>query len=101
MKGHKHIGALQKDVKRALKSGTDFEFIKSVYKYSFMMFDVVDPDEFISIQMLEVAKEQQAKTFSMFHIKEPFSKNEMDYGSELPQFKWNELSIYEKSFATD
>jgi len=100
MKGHKHIGALKKDIKRALKSGTDFLLIKSVYKYSFMMLEVDCPDSFISEIMLEVAKEQQPVSFAMTHRNKPFSENEMDYGSELPQFKWQELSIYEKSFAS-
>ena len=35
-----------------------------------------------------------------FQEKEPFSNNEMDYGTDLPQFKWEELSKQEQILAT-
>lgn len=101
MKGHKHIEALENDVKQALKTGAKIDLIKQVYKFSFMMFDVSDPNELISIQLLELAKEQQPISFEMTSTKAAFSTNEMDYGSELPQFTWDGLSDYEKTFATD
>ena len=101
MTGHKHIGSLKKEIKRAVRSGADFNLIKSIYDYSFKLLSIKDPDSLINEMILEVAKENHKSNPIMEQIKQPYSTNEIDYGSELPQFKWQELSIYEKSFATD
>lgn len=36
-----------------------------------------------------------------FQNREAFSDNEMDYGTELPHFKWDELSQQEKMLSTN
>lgn len=100
MKGHKTKANLKKDIISALKSGFKISSLKENYNFSFIMLDV-DPDEFIQDCLLNVAEQAVHNSIDNFQRKQPFSHNEMDYGSDLPQFKWNDLSKYEQSFATD
>ena len=83
MTGHKHIGALQKDIRRSLNVNTKIDKIKEVYRFSFVALEIDDIDQFIFDEVMKVTPERIG---IMTEIKQPFSDNEMDYGFEFPEY---------------